>query len=237
MSERVQRVVAIIPARAGSKGIPGKNLKPLAGKPLLAYSIEQAKGSGVCDMVLVSTEDEEIARVGREYGAEVPFLRPPELATDSTPAEPVVKHALETYEAMTGQKLDIVVYLQPTDVFRTPELIRQCVLRLKANPELDSVFAAYETHKNFWRWTPQGYARLAPDLATYLPRQERDQLVFREDAGLASATRSYVVRVGRRLGDRVDLVITKDFRTSVDIHTPFDFWLAEKIIAEWKEDQ
>ena len=136
------RTIAVIPARAGSKGLPGKNLKPLAGKPLLAYSIEQAKASGVCDVVLVSTEDEEIARVAREYGAEVPFKRPPELATDAVPAEPVVKHALETYEAMSGQPLDIVVYLQPTDVFRTPELIRECVTRLKAHPELDSVFAS-----------------------------------------------------------------------------------------------
>jgi len=227
------KTFAVIIARAGSKGLPGKNLKPLAGKPLLAYSIEQARASGVCDVVLVSTEDETIARVAREHGAEVPFLRPPELAADAAPAEPVVKHALETYEAMTGEQFDIVVYLQPTDVFRTPEMIRECVNRLKANPELDSVFVAYKTHKNFWRWTPQGYARLAPDLATYKARQERDQVIFREDAGLASATRSYVVKMGRRLGDRVDIVATDDFRTAVDIHTPFDFWLAEKIMTEW----
>ena len=227
------RTIAVIPARAGSKGLPGKNLKLLAGKPLLAYSIEQARASRVCDVVLVSTEDEKIAQVAREYGAEVPFRRPPELAEDSIPAEPVVKHALEAYEALTGQRLDVVVYLQPTDVFRTPELIRECVTRLKAHPELDSVFAAYQTHKNFWRWLPGGYNRLAPDLATYRARQERGQFIFREDAGLASASRSAVVRAGRRLGDRVDLVVTHDFRTSIDIHTPFDFWLAEKILTEW----
>ena len=227
------RTMAVIPARAGSKGLPGKNLKVLAGKPLLAYSIEQARASGVCDVVLVSTEDDTIARVAQEYGAEVPFRRPPELAGDSVPAEPVVKHALETYEVMSGQPLDIVVYLQPTDVFRTPEMIRECVNRLKTRPELDSVFAAYQTHKNYWRWMPDGYVRLAPDLATYRARQERGDFLFREDAGLASASRSAVVRAGRRLGDRVDIVITHDVRTAIDIHTPFDFWLAEKVLTEW----
>lgn len=226
--------MAVIPARGGSKGLPGKNLKLLAGKPLIAYSIEHAKASGACDVVLVSTEDDTIARVAREHGAAVPFMRPADLAQDATPAEPVVRHALDTYEALTGERIDIIVYLQPTDVFRTPDLIRECVVRLKANPDLDSVFAAYKTHKNYWRWMGDGYVRLAPDLATYRARQERGQFLFREDAGLASASRAAVVRAGRRLGDRVDIVITTDFRTSIDIHTAFDFWLAERILTEWE---
>ena len=236
-AQRTLRTVAIIPARGGSKGLPGKNLKLLAGKPLIAYSIEQARASGVCDVILVSTEDETIAQVSREYGAQVPFLRPPELATDSAPLEPVVKHALETYEAMTGEQIDIVVFLQPTDIFRTPEMIRECVNRLKADPKLESVFAAYRTHKNFWRKSPEGFVRLAPELATYQARQERKEFLYREDAGLASASRAGVVRSGRRLGARVDIVVTDDFMTSIDIHTPFDFWLAEKILTEWKPAQ
>lgn len=229
------RTMAVIPARGGSKELPGKNLRLLAGKPLLAYSIEQARASGVCDVVLVSTDDKTIAQVAREHGAEVPFLRPAELAGDATPAEPVVRHALETYEAMTRTPIDIIVYLQPTDLFRTPALIRECVLRLKAAPTLDSVFAAYKTHKNFWRRGPEGggYVRLAADLATYQCRQFRKDLIYREDAGLASATRATVVRSGRRLGERVDIVVTDDFRTSIDIHSEFDFWLAEKILTEW----
>ena len=227
------RTMAVIPARGGSKGLPGKNIKPLAGKPLIAYSIEQAKASGVCDVVLVTTDDQEIADVARTYGAAVPFMRPPDLANDSMPAEPVVRHALDTYEALTGETIDIVVYLQPTDVFRTPAIIRECVTRLQNNPALESVFAAYKTHKNYWRGTSDGYVRLAPDLATYKARQDRSQMLYREDAGLASASRAGVVRSGRRLGDRVDIVATDDFRTAIDIHTAFDFWLAEKILTEW----
>lgn len=227
------RTMAVIPARGGSKGLPGKNTRLLAGKPLIAHSIEQARQSGVCEVVLVSTDDEAIAGVARAHGAEVPFIRPAELAQDSTPAEPVVRHALDTYEAGSGTTIDIVVYLQPTDVFRTPALIRECVNRLKAAPDLDSVFAAYATHKNYWRHTAAGWARLAPDLATYRSRQSRAELIYREDAGLASASRAAVVRAGRRLGDRVDIVVTDDFRTGIDIHTPFDFWLAETIMTDW----
>lgn len=183
--------------------------------------------------MLVSTDSQAIADVARTCGADVPFMRPPELAQDATPSEPVVRHALETYEALTETTIDIIVFLQPTDIFRTPELIRECVTRLKSAPDVDSVFAAHATHKNYWRRSPDGWSRLAPDLAIYGPRQGKKELLYREDAGLASATRAAVVRAGRRLGERVDVVVTDDVRTGIDIHTPFDFWLAEKILTEW----
>lgn len=227
------RTMAVIPARGGSKGLPGKNTRLLAGKPLIAYSIEQARASGVCDVVLVSTDSEAIANVARAYGADVPFMRPAALAEDATPQEPVVRHALDEYEALSGTTIDIVVFLQPTDVFRTPELIRECVNRLKASPGIDTVFAANVTHKNYWRRIDGQWTRVAPELATYGSRQTRKEYLYREDAGLASASRAAVIRSGRRIGDRVDVVVTDDLTTSIDIHTEFDFWLAEKILAEW----
>lgn len=229
------KTIAIIGARGGSKGLPRKNLLFVAGKPLLAHTIEHARAAGVCDTVLVSTEDSEIADVARRYGAEV-VARPPELAGDSVPAEPVIQHALLVYEREHNVQFDIVVYLQTTDLFRKPETIRACVERLTARPELDSVFSAYQTHKNFWRRLPDGtYVRLwRPDLE-YGPRQTAEYL-YREDTGVACATRASIVRAGRRIGPRVDLVITDDFRTSIDIHTAFDLWLAEKVLTEWKAD-
>lgn len=227
-------VIAIILARAGSKGLPGKNLLPLAGKPLLAHSIEHAQASGVCDAVLVTTEDDKIAAVARRYGAEVPFKRPPELADDETPPGPVIAHALNAYEDKRGP-VDIVVYLQPTDVFRTPGMIRDCVERLKKDPTLDSAFVAYKTHKNYWRKNDGGgWERVAPDLATYQSRQYRKGYLYREDTGVASASRARFPREGRRLGDKVDLVLTDDAKTAIDIHSAFDLWLAEKIMTEWK---
>src|SRR5690606_28754238 len=115
MSDKAHDVLCIIPARGGSKGLPGKNIKPLAGKPLIAYSIEAAAKSGVCDDIVVSTDAEDIAQAARAAGAWVPFLRPPELSTDSALTEPVLTHAIETIEREHGWRYSIVVFLQPTD--------------------------------------------------------------------------------------------------------------------------
>jgi len=228
------KVVAIIAARGGSKGLARKNMRLLAGKTLVAHTIEHAKLSGVCDEVIVTTEDIEIAKVAREYGAYV-IERPIELAGDFVPAESAIKHALLTYESINKCKFDIVVYLQTTDVFRNPHMIHQCVERLISKPELDSVFSGYKTHKNFWRKTKDGFIRLTPDLSHGPPRQLREP-VYREDTGIACATRADIVRDGRRIGEKIDIIPTDDFCTSVDIHDPFSFWLAQKIMKEYRLD-
>jgi CMP-N-acetylneuraminic acid synthetase len=225
------RTIAIIPARGGSKGLPGKNIRLLAGKPLIAYSIEAARGSRLVDRVIVSTDDPAIAEVAKQWGADAPFLRPSELAQDLTPTEPVLAHAVEWLEAREGDRADIVVFLQPTDIFRSPGIIDAVIQALLDDPSLDSAFAAHPTHKNFWRKTAAGFVRLAPDLA-YGPRQTREPL-YREDTGLACATRAAVIKQGKRIGARVAIVPHLDERSAIDIHTEFDFWLAEKALAEW----
>lgn len=231
MSETVH-TVAVIPARGGSKGLPGKNIRPLAGKPLIAYSIEAAQRSRLVDRVIVSTDDERIAEIARAHGAEVPFLRPPELAQDLTPTEPVLAHAVEWLERHEGYRVDIVLFLQTTDIFRTPAMIDQVIRALLEDPAVDTAFVAHPTHKNFWRRSGEGYNRLAPDLS-HGPRQTREPL-FREDTGLACATRAAVIKAGRRIGDRVAIVPNTDEASSIDIHTEFDFWLAERILVEGK---
>jgi CMP-N,N'-diacetyllegionaminic acid synthase len=128
------------------------------------------------------------------------------------------------------------VYLQPTDIFRTPAMIKACVDCLKDKPEFESATVAYKTHKNFWRGSPEtGFKRVAGDMATYLSRQYRKEFLYREDTGVASATRAKFPRSGQRLGDKVDLIVTEDFRTGIDIHSEFDLWLAEKVLTDWKE--
>lgn len=107
------KVLALIPARAGSKGLPGKNIRPLHGKPLLAWPIEAAKSSRYVDRVVVSTDSEEFARIAREYGAEVPILRPAELAADTSPSSAAVIHMLD-YLAIQGHVFDYLVLLEPT---------------------------------------------------------------------------------------------------------------------------
>lgn len=226
------RVVAIIPARGGSKGLPGKNVRPLAGKPLIAYSIEAAKASPHVDRVIVSTDDPHIAAVAKRWGAEAPFLRPPELAQDLTPTEPVLQHAIEWLENHEGYVADIVLFLQVTDIFRKRAMIDGVIQALLDDPAVDSAFIAYPTHKNFWRHNGSGYARLAPELA-YGPRQTREPL-YREDTGLACATRASVIRQGKRIGERIVILPNKDDASAIDIHTEFDFWLAEQVLTEGK---
>lgn len=231
MTSTKPHVVAIIAARGGSKGLPGKNIRPLAGKPLIAYSIEAAKASPYVDRVVVSTDSSDIAAVARQFGAEVPFMRPAELAQDLTPTEPVLAHAVAWLEREEGYRVDIVVFLQPTDVFRKRSMIDEAVRRLLADPSLESVFVAYKTHKNFWRRQDGRWVRLAADLA-YGPRQTKEP-VYREDTGLACASRADLIRKGRRVGERVDIVVNNDDASFIDIHTDFDFWLAEKVLTEW----
>ncbi len=130
------RTLAIVPARGGSKGIPRKNIRPLAGHPLLAYTLAAAKTAGLARVVL-STEDEEIAEVARSLGFDVPFLRPEELATDVTPTVPVLLHALDQLRASGGlDGIDFVCVLQPTSPFREATIIPRCLRRIE--PEGDA---------------------------------------------------------------------------------------------------
>lgn len=123
------RVLGVIPARGGSKGIPRKNIRLLGGKPLIAWTIEAAQASRLLTRVILSTEDEEIAEVGRQWGVEVPFLRPKELAQDDTPTLPVVLHALDWFE-VRGHRFDAVMVLQPTNPFRRADDIDGAIERL-----------------------------------------------------------------------------------------------------------
>src|SRR3989338_4985887 len=114
-------ILAVITARGGSKGIPGKNIKLLGGKPLLVYSIDAVKKSKLITHAIVSTDDKKIAEVAKKFGGEVPFLRPRKLAEDKTPHVPVMKHAIEFMEKKLGVAFDYAVILQPTSPFRLSE--------------------------------------------------------------------------------------------------------------------
>ena len=122
-----RRILAVIPARGGSKGVPSKNIRRLAGKPLIAYTIEEALKSKILDRVIVSTEDKEIAEIAKRYGAEVPFMRPKELADDTAPTLPVIQHAVKFIEIEEKTKYDYVVVLQPTAPLRLSEDIDNAV--------------------------------------------------------------------------------------------------------------
>lgn len=134
------RVLGLVLARGGSKSIPRKNIKPLFGKPLIAYTIERGRASRYIDRLILSTDDEEIAEVGRTYGAETPFVRPKELALDATPDYPVFVHALEWLKAREGWTPEFVVHLRPTHPFRKTEHIDQGIEMLAAREDADAVW-------------------------------------------------------------------------------------------------
>ncbi|MBT0963465.1 acylneuraminate cytidylyltransferase family protein [Denitromonas iodatirespirans] len=224
------KTICIIPARGGSKGLPRKNIKHLAGRPLIDWPIKAALASGVVDRVFVSTDDAQIAECARAAGADVPFLRPAELAQDLTTTEATLQQALMAYEAHVGNTFELCVFLTATDVFRTPDWITQAVQALIDDPALDSAFAVHQTTKNYWHKTAAGdWARVLPWMRDYSSRQIREKL-YREDTGLACASRARLWREGRRIGDRVHLMPNNLPETSIDIHTDFDLFLAEKAI-------
>lgn len=142
------KVLAVIPARGGSKGVPRKNIHPVGGKPLIAYTIESALTlREKFHRIIVSTDDAEIAEISREFGADVPFMRPPELAGDKMPMVPVLQHAVRTVEAMDGVRLDWVLLLQPTCPFRSPEDI-QAALELAFAGGCDSVISVVQVYSH-----------------------------------------------------------------------------------------
>ena len=149
-----KEVLAIIPARGGSKSIPYKNIYPILGKPLLAYTIEAARKSRLINRVIVSTDDTKIAAVAKKYGAEVPFMRPAELGQDHTPDLPVFQHALSWLKKHQNYKPDFIVHLWPTSPLRKPEDIDEAIRLFKKHPKADSlrsVMIAPETPFKMWK--------------------------------------------------------------------------------------
>lgn len=142
-----KRVLCVIPARGGSKGLPGKNIKELLGKPLIAYTIEQARESRYIDKVVVSTDNEKIVAISKENGAEVPFVRPPELATDASGTIDVLLHAMDWMENKEEFYFDILVLLHVTAPLRTVQDIDNCIELLIEN-KYDNIFSVTESHKN-----------------------------------------------------------------------------------------
>lgn len=153
-------ILAVIPARGGSKGLPGKNIRPLLGNPLIAYSIALAKQLGPHVRCIVSTDDPAIADIARRYGASVPFMRPAHLATDTAPTSGVIRHALEEAEKLDGVSYDAVLLLEPTSPTRAIESIEAAIDELMKSPGLDGVIAVSEPFFNpTWvgvRPTPDG---------------------------------------------------------------------------------
>lgn len=222
------KVLGVIPARGGSKGVPKKNVKLLGGKPLIAYSIEAARAAKRLTRVIVSTDDEEIAEVSRRWGADAPFLRPAELATDAAKAVPVIQHALEEMERRDDLVYDAVLMLQPTTPFRTGADIDRAIEILEKTGA-DSVISVVDVeghHPARMKYLEDGRL-IDPDFCEAYenqPRQELRPMYLRN--GMIYLTRREVMRSGSFKGSDCRALIVETHR-SVNIDTPLDFELAE----------
>lgn len=223
----MNKVICIIPARGGSKGLPRKNVALLYGHPLIAWPIAAAKRSKLVNKIIVATDDDEISRIAIRYGAEVPFLRPSSISDDLTTTEETLEYSIRKAEDIFDIKFDIGVFLTCTDIFRKVEWIDSAVQSLIDHPELESSFAVNKTHKNFWQWTDNRPAtRLADWMRVYSNRQVRTP-IYREDTGLCCASRATLWRQGKRIGDRVKLITDDRSECAIDVHNKFDLYLAE----------
>jgi CMP-N,N'-diacetyllegionaminic acid synthase len=222
-------IICVIPARGGSKGLPRKNVKLIGGESLIARPVRQAIESGVIGTVLVTTDDEEIAKIAKQAGATI-LIRPPELAEDLTTTEDTLKHALVTHERAIGKQFELAVFLTATDIFRNPEWITEAIEKIKNNTCLESVFSGHATHKNFWEKQDDGsWKRVKDWMADYSSRQVRRHII-REDTGMMCVSRAWLWREGRRIGDHVDVIVNQDDFTGIDIHHEEDLRLANAAI-------
>jgi CMP-N,N'-diacetyllegionaminic acid synthase len=226
------RILGLIPARGGSRGVPRKNVRDLCGKPLIAYTIEAARGSTALARVVLSTDDAEIAEAGKRYGAGVPFVRTAELAKDDTPMLPVVRDAVERLEAQ-GDRYDAICLLQPTNPLRTPEDIDACVstLRVSGADCVVSVLPVPSEHHPYWAYVAdeQGALRLANGDSAPVPRRQALPPAFHREGSVYVVRRDVLMERNTLYGDRVVGHLMESGR-SVNIDTPEDWERAEALL-------
>jgi CMP-N-acetylneuraminic acid synthetase len=227
------RVLGLIPARGGSKGIPRKNIRPLAGKPLLQYTVEAAQATRRLCRLILSTDDAEIAEIGRRLGLEVPFLRPAELAADETPMLAVVQHCQKFLEER-GQAYDAVCLLQPTHPLRGPETVDACIAQLDSSGA-DAVVTVLPVPQAFnphWVYFQDGTGalRISTGEETPIPRRQDLPPAFCREGSV------YVIRWD--LPMRKDTLYGRDLRgfpvdpvRSINLDTPDDWARAEALLG------
>jgi len=229
--------IAVIPARGGSRGIPRKNIARLAGKPLIAYSIKYSLDCPQIARTIVSTDDSEIADIARKHGAEVPFLRPPELARDDTPDYPVFTHVLEWLREHENYTPELVVHLRPTSPLRPPGLIEKAVAMMMRDTVADCLRTVYETPITPYKmWRMEGkylkpFAKLEGKESYNMPRQDLPE-VFWHNGVLDVIRASTILEKHSVSGTKILPMLMDDSFLTVDIDKPFDLIIAEAAIKK-----
>jgi CMP-N-acetylneuraminic acid synthetase len=227
------RVLGLIPARGGSKGIVRKNIGMLCGRPLLQYTADAALKAKRLTRVVLSTEDEEIAEIGRKCGLEIPFLRPVQLAKDDTPTLPVVQHAIE-YLEMAGDSYDAVCLLQPTNPLRPAEVIDACVEMLEKS-SADSVITVlpvpvkYNPHWVYFEGDG-GFLSLSTGEDNPIIRRQELPVAYHREGSVYLTRRNIVIEQGSLYGKHV-LGYLIDPKRSANIDCPEDWEHVESLLS------
>lgn len=220
-------ILAIIPARGGSKGIPRKNIQPLAGKPLLAYTIEHARQTPAVTRVVVSTDDAEIAAVAEQYGAEV-IWRPAEISGDDASSESALLHALDHLRDTEGYEPDLVVFLQATSPLRQPDDIQKAIEALQRE-QADSLFSACPVHGFVWRREGEKLSSLSYDYRHRPRRQEVSGEDLIENGSIYIFKPTVLRQYGNRLGGKI-AVYQMHPLDSFQVDEPGDLRLIEQLL-------
>jgi len=225
------KILVVIPARGGSKGIPRKNIKPFAGKPLIYYAIDTARAIVPDEDICVSTDDDEIIQVVEDYGLKVPFKRPDELATDTAGTYEVLLHAIDFYEKQ-GKHYDVVLLLQNTSPFRTAEHVKEALALY--TPDVDMVVSVKECAANpyycVFEENQEGYLHVCKGDGTIYRRQDAPKVYEYNGAVYVINTNSLKKQHMHQFSKRVKYVM--DDRSSFDLDTMNDWIIAEKIKKE-----
>jgi CMP-N,N'-diacetyllegionaminic acid synthase len=233
-----KKVVAVIPARMRSKSLPGKNMKTLLGKPLIFYTIKVALRSRFIDRIIVSTDGKKIAEISKRYGAEVPFLRPAHLATDTAHTPAAIEHAISYLEKNQGQKVDVVVTLQPTSPLRRTEHIDLGIEKF-VSAGTDSLVSVKEAFPPWWLFRPKG-DKVVPFIefkkgvnAFNLERQQLPK-VYQANGAVYVTKRDYLKRANSLVNPKSCAYLLMDEESSLDVDTPLDFKVIEQVLKTRK---
>lgn len=223
-------VLGFIPCRGGSKGIPRKNIKPVADKPLLAHTVRASREADSIDRTIVSTDDTEIKEAAIEAGADVPFDRPAELATDEAPIEPVIKQGIEWLREHEGEAYETIALLQATSPLRTAEHVDEAFEQYET-ADADSLVAVYEGNSYRWREAPDGAKVINYD--SRKRRQEKEP-EYVESGALYLVDTDLFLETGDLQAGRTTLYVM-DRVSALDIDEPFELWIADKVLSEWQQ--
>lgn len=229
------KVLGIIPARGGSKSVPKKNIKMLAGKPLIAWAIDVAEKSNLTKTI-VTTDDEEIKAVSEKYGGYVPFIRPSDLATDRANAVPVMQHAVNFMEAQ-GEKYDAIMMIQPTAPMRIVEDLNKCIEIMEADPELEGVISVTDAaeYPERMKYMNENHILIDPPFCEAYENQARQELpkIYQKNGQIYLVRRDTMMNKNSFKGNKAYGYYVSDKR-SVNIDNEFHFMQADWLMSNFK---